>query len=114
MSLIYYMLLYLPAVSTVGCFVGIVIAFYSNLHLEKGEDEKTIKIMAGITAIILIGILLCCYGMVGNLFQRPLPNKCIKIHTKKLPQFGLKVERVNYSFKTGSYYALIKASIDTL
>ncbi|NLY61390.1 MAG: hypothetical protein GX054_07805 [Clostridiales bacterium] len=79
--------------------------------------KKTIKIMAGITAIILIGILLfVANGMVGNPVSKTLAKQSAsKYIQKNYPNLDLKVERVNYSFKTGSYYALIKSqtSIDT-
>ena len=79
--------------------------------------KKTIKIIAGITAIILIGILLfVANGMVGNPVSKTLAKQSAsKYIQKNYPNLDLKVERVNYSFKTGSYYALIKSqtSIDT-
>ena len=79
--------------------------------------KKVIKIIAGITAIILIGILLfVANAMVGNPVSKTLAEqRALKYVQKNYPNLDLKVERVNYSFKTGSYYALIKSqtSIDT-
>jgi hypothetical protein len=79
--------------------------------------KKIIKIIAGITAIILIGILLfVANGMVGNPVSKTLAKQSAsKYIQKNYPNLDLKIEKVNYSFKTGSYYALVKSqtSIDT-
>ncbi len=79
--------------------------------------KKIIKIIAGITAIILIGILLfVANGMVGNPVSKTLAKQSAsKYIQKNYPNLDLTIERVNYNFKTGSYYALVKSqtSIDT-
>lgn len=79
--------------------------------------KKIIKIIAGITAIILIGILLfVANSMVGNPVSKTLAKQSAsKYIQKNYPNLDLKIEKVNYSFKTGSYYALVKSqtSIDT-
>jgi len=79
--------------------------------------KKIIKIIAGITAIILIGLLLfVANGLLGNPVSKALAKQSAsKYIQQNYPNLDLKVERVNYSFKTGSYYALVKSqtSIDT-
>jgi hypothetical protein len=79
--------------------------------------KKTIKIIAGITALILIGILLfVANGLLGNPISKALAQQSAwKYIEKTYPNSDLKVERVNYSFKTGSYFAFVRSqtSIDT-
>ena len=79
--------------------------------------KKIIKIIAGITAIILIGLLLfVANGLLGNPVSKALAKQSAsKYIQKNYPNLDLTIERVNYNFKTGSYYALVKSqtSIDT-
>ena len=79
--------------------------------------RKTIKIIAGITAFILIGLLLfVANGLLGNPVSKGLAQQSAwKYIEKTYPDLDLQVEMVNYSFKTGSYFAYVKSqtSIDT-
>src|SRR5690554_5034414 len=79
--------------------------------------KNTIKIIAGITAITLISILLfVANGLLGNPVSKALAEQSASKYIEKTyPNSDLKVERVNYSFKTGAYFAFVKSqtSIDT-
>ncbi len=79
--------------------------------------KKIIKIIAGVTAIILISLLLyVANGLLGNPVSKALAEQSASRYIEQnYPNMDLKVERVNYSFKTGTYFALVKSqtSIDT-
>ncbi|HZK18779.1 MAG TPA: hypothetical protein VFD15_05635 [Clostridia bacterium] len=79
--------------------------------------KKTIKIVAGVVAIALIGTLLfLANGLLGNPVSMALAERAALKHIENnYPDLNLKIEKVNYGFKTGGYYALIKSqtSIDT-
>ncbi|MDI9475694.1 MAG: hypothetical protein WBI21_08500 [Natronincolaceae bacterium] len=78
--------------------------------------KKIIKIAAGIIAIALIStLLLIANGFLGNPVSKALAERAASKHIEKTyPDLNLQLEKVNYSFKTGGYYALIKSptSID--
>lgn len=79
--------------------------------------KKIIKIAAGVVAIALISaLLLIANGLLGNPVSKALAERAALKHIEKTyPDLNLQLEKVNYSFKTGGYYALIKSptSIDT-
>jgi hypothetical protein len=79
--------------------------------------KKIIKIIAGITAFILIGILLfIANGLLGNPISKGLAQQSARKYIEKTyPDLDLEVQRVNYSFKTGTYFAYVRSqtSLDT-
>ena len=79
--------------------------------------KKTVKIVAGVLAITLIGFLIfIANGFLGNPISKALAERAGLNHIEKTyPDSNLQVEKVNYNFKTGGYFALIKSptSIDT-
>lgn len=79
--------------------------------------KKTTKIIAGITAFILIGIILWfANGLVGNPISKMLANKSANEYIEETyPGMELEIQDATYNFKNGNYYVNVKSptSIDT-
>ena len=73
--------------------------------------KKTSKIIAIIVAFILIGILLIITNaFVGNPISKMIVTNNANTYIKETyPDTDYYIESVNYSFKTGGYYAHIKS-----
>jgi len=81
------------------------------------KKKKTKRIIAAITAFILIGIILfLANGMVGNPISKMLVNRAAdKYVADKYSDLNLELEKAIYSFKDGGYFVRITStnSIDT-
>ncbi|MGO3751670.1 MAG: hypothetical protein ACTJGH_02760 [Peptoniphilaceae bacterium] len=79
--------------------------------------KKRTKIIAGITAFILIGIVLWfANGLVGNPFSKIIASRNAKQYIKETyPGMELEVKDATYNFKNGRYHVNVKSptSIDT-
>ncbi|SDL00000.1 YfjL-like protein [Natronincola ferrireducens] len=79
--------------------------------------NKATKILAGITAVMLIIMLLYfANGLLGNPVSKLLAERSVpKYIAETYPDMDLVVDGINYNFKTGGYSAYIKSptSIDT-
>lgn len=79
--------------------------------------KKRTKVIAGISAFILIGVILWIgNGFVGNPISKFLANRSAKIYIEETyPEIELERDKATYSFKTGGYHVFIKSptSIDT-
>ncbi|MEG2288441.1 MAG: hypothetical protein RSA29_06380 [Clostridium sp.] len=79
--------------------------------------KKALKIIAGITGIILIGVILfLANSVIGNPISSMIAEKDIKEYVEKVyPNLHLEIENPKYSFKSNNYsaYATSKTSIDT-
>ena len=73
--------------------------------------KKSIKIVAGITAFILIGgILWFANGLLGNPISKILANSSVKKYIKEnYSETDVEISRVYYSFKDGNYHVDIKS-----
>lgn len=73
--------------------------------------KKTVKILAGITAFLLIGgILWFANGLLGNPVSKALANNTAKKYiSENYSDMGLEIEEVAYSFKDGCYHTYVKS-----
>lgn len=73
--------------------------------------KKTLKILAGIAAILLIGVLLfVTSAFVGNPITAKRADKAIERYLEENYSFlDLQVEKARYNFKDGSYMARAKS-----
>jgi len=83
----------------------------------KNSKILTIRLIAGIAAVILIsGILFIGNSFLGNPISASLADKAIKQYVETTyPLLDLKVERAHYNFKLGEYMSMVQSekSIDT-
>lgn len=81
------------------------------------KNKKTLKILAGFVAIMLIvGMLIITNAFIGNPYSEMLANKAIKQYVKLNYSFlDLEIEKANYDFKNSGYMAMAtsKTSMDT-
>lgn len=86
-------------------------------NMNNTKNRKVLKILAGVTAILLIsGMLFITNAFVGNPLSAMLANKAIKEYVGRNYAFlDLELDGVNYDFKTAGYreYAKSKTSVDT-
>lgn len=79
--------------------------------------QKTLKIIAGITAVVMIvGLGWFANAMVGNPISKALATNTAENHiTETYPGTDYYIERIVYSFKDSNYHAFIKSptSVDT-
>lgn len=79
--------------------------------------KKIVKIVSGITAFILVGILLwTANGFVGNPISKSMANKSAKeFINENYQDLNLDVEDAEYSFKDGKYLVHVSSptSMDT-
>lgn len=79
--------------------------------------KKRTKIIAGITAFMLIGVLLFfANGLVGNPISKFLANRSAEEYIEEeYPEMELEVSKATFNFKTGGYSVGVKSpnSIDT-
>lgn len=75
--------------------------------------KKGTKIIAGIGAFILIGVILFfTSAFVGNPISKFLANRSAKIYIEETyPDMELESEKAIYSFKNGEYYVYVKSAI---
>lgn len=73
--------------------------------------KKLVKILAGITAFVLIGgILWFANSLLGNPISKALANNTAKKYVaENYSDMKLDISEVSYSFKDGGYYADIKS-----
>lgn len=73
--------------------------------------KKSLKVLAGITAFVLIGgILWFANGLIGNPVSKSLANNTAKKYvSENYPDMNLDISDVYYSFKDGCYHANIKS-----
>lgn len=73
--------------------------------------KKSLKVLAGITAFVLIGgILWFANGLIGNPVSKELANNTAKKYvSENYPDMNLDISDVYYSFKDCYYYADIKS-----
>lgn len=73
--------------------------------------KKSVKILAGITAFLLMGaILYFTNGLVGNPISKSIANNKVKEYVaREYSDMDLDVEDVYYSFKDGRYHAEVKS-----
>lgn len=73
--------------------------------------KKSVKVLAGITAFVLIGgILWFANSLVGNPVSKALSNNTAKKYvSKNYSDMELQISDVYYSFKDGYYHADIKS-----
>ncbi len=83
----------------------------------KNTNKKTLKILAGVIAVILIGgILFVTNSFVGNPISAMMANKAIEEYVdQNYSYLDLEIEKTIYNFKYGAYMAKAKSrtSIDT-
>ena len=74
--------------------------------------KKSVKILAGITAFVLIGgILWFASGLLGNPISKALANNTAKKYiAKNYSDMDLNISEVSYSFKDGNYHTDVKLS----
>lgn len=73
--------------------------------------KKSVKVLAGVTAFLLIiGILWFANGLLGNPISKTIANNTSKEYvSENYSNMKLNVSDAYYSFKTGSYYVEIKS-----
>lgn len=73
--------------------------------------KKSVKILAAVTAFILIGgILWFANGFLGNPISKALANNTAKKYiAKNYSNMNLHISEVSYSFKDGNYHAYVKS-----
>ena len=73
--------------------------------------KKSMKIASGITAFLLIAIILYfANGFVGNPVSKMIANKNSKEYiSKEYKDINLQIEEVSYSFKDGGYHIQVKS-----
>lgn len=73
--------------------------------------KKSAKILAGIAAFVLIGVILWfANGLLGNPISKALANNTAKKYVaENYSNMKLDISEVSYSFKDGEYYANIKS-----
>lgn len=80
-------------------------------------SKKTLKILAGIAAVvIIIGLIIFANAMIGNPVSKMLANRTAEQYLKDtFPDTDFYVECVDYSFKDGCYHARIlsDSSVDS-
>jgi hypothetical protein len=83
----------------------------------KNINKLTLKILAGVVALVLIGgILFVTNAFVGNPISVIAANKAIKQYVdQNYSHLNLEIEKARYEFKNGEYMAKAKSktSIDT-
>lgn len=83
----------------------------------KNISKLTLKIFAGVVALVLIGgILFVTNATVGNPISANMANKSIKQYVdQNYSHLDLEIEKARYEFKNGEYMAKAKSktSIDT-
>ena len=74
--------------------------------------KKSVKILAGLTAFVLIGgILWFANGLLGNPISKAIANNTAKKYIEEnYYDMNLEVSDAFYSFKSGSYYVDVKSS----
>ena len=74
--------------------------------------KKSVKILAGITAFVLIGgILWFASGILGNPISKVLANNTAKKYIdKNYSHMNLNISEVSYNFKDGNYHTDVKLS----
>ena len=74
--------------------------------------KKSVKILAGITAFVLIGgILWFASGLLGNPISKVLANNTAKKYIdKNYSHMNLNISEVSYNFKDGHYHTDVKLS----
>lgn len=109
---LYYSTIYIILVG-----IGVIIARLFMFAFKKESKRQVIKILAGITAIVLIcGILFITNAFVGNPISAMLANQAIREYVdEKYPFLDLEIQKASYNFKDGSYVgkARSETSIDT-
>ncbi len=73
--------------------------------------KKSVKILAGLTAFVLIGgILWFANGLLGNPISKAIANNTAKKYIEEnYYDMNLEVSDAFYSFKSGSYYVDVKS-----
>ena len=73
--------------------------------------KKSVKILAAVTAFILIGgILWFASGLLGNPISKELANNTAKKYIdKNYSHMDLNISKIYYNFKDGSYHAYVKS-----
>jgi hypothetical protein len=83
----------------------------------KNENKSTLKVLAGVVAIVLIGsMLFITNAFVGNPLSAMVANKSIQQYVGQNYAFlDIEVEKASYDFKNQGYRAIAKSktSMDT-